>query len=109
MLDAYDKKTGELVAQLPMPGMQTGLPMTYMHNNRQFILVAVGAANGQGPQLVAYAIPAAGRRWWRQRWSWWRRRCGTRGACGGLAAPAAPAQLPQHSPAGGRGQRGARQ
>ena len=27
LLDAYDKKTGELLAQLPMPGMQTGLPM----------------------------------------------------------------------------------
>ena len=58
LFDAYDKKTGELIAQLPMPGMQTGLPMTYMHNNRQFILVSVGSANGQGPQLVAYAIPA---------------------------------------------------
>src|SRR4030095_3924404 len=59
-LDAYDKKTGELIAQLPTAGMQTGLPMTYMHNNRQFILVAVGSANGQGPQLQAFALPAPG-------------------------------------------------
>ncbi len=58
-LNAYDKKTGQLIAQLPMPGMQTGLPMTYVHQGRQFILISVGAANGQGPQLVAYAIPAA--------------------------------------------------
>jgi quinoprotein glucose dehydrogenase len=57
-LDAYDKQTGQIVAQLPMPSMQTGLPMTYVHNGRQFILVSVGAANGQGPQLVAYALPA---------------------------------------------------
>src|SRR5215831_1212405 len=56
-LNAYDKKTGELVAQLQMPGMQTALPMTYMNNGRQFILVSVGSANGQGPQLVAYALP----------------------------------------------------
>ena len=108
LLDAYDKKTGELIAQLPMPGMQTGLPMTYVHNGRQFILVAVGAANGQGPQLVAYAIPApAGAGGGR----------GGRGG-GGAAAPAAPAAAPQllHAPggapaappAGGRGQRGAR-
>src|SRR5262249_4210542 len=58
LLDAYDKKTGELIAQLPMPGMQTGLPMTYTLNGRQFILVSVGSANGQGPQLVAFALPA---------------------------------------------------
>jgi glucose dehydrogenase len=59
LLDAYDKKTGQLIAQIPMPGMQTALPMTYVHNGRQFILVAVGAnqATGQGPQLVAYALP----------------------------------------------------
>ena len=102
MLDAYDKKTGELVAQLPMPGMQTGLPMTYMHNNRQFILVAVGAADGQGPQLVAYAIPAAGGAGGGR---------GGRGG-GGAQAPASRSRLLQHrgrqphGAAGGRGQRG---
>jgi quinoprotein glucose dehydrogenase len=58
LLHAYDKETGADLAQLPMPGMQTGLPMTYMHNGRQFILVSVGSSNGQGPQLVAYALPA---------------------------------------------------
>jgi quinoprotein glucose dehydrogenase len=58
LLDAYDKKTGQLIAQLPMPGMQTGLPMTYTHQGRQFVLVAVGSANGQGPQLIAFATPA---------------------------------------------------
>ena len=77
LLHAYDKKTGEVIAQLPMPGMQTGLPMTYMHKGRQFILVAVGAANGQAPQLIAYAIPQAGGA------------AGGRGGRGGAAAPAA--------------------
>ena len=57
LLHAYDKETGADLAQLPMPGMQTGLPMTYVLNGRQFILVSVGSANGQGPQLVAYALP----------------------------------------------------
>jgi len=59
LFDAYDKETGQVIAQLPMPGMQTGVPMTYMLQGRQFILVSVGAANGQGPQLVAYALPQA--------------------------------------------------
>jgi quinoprotein glucose dehydrogenase len=96
LLDAYDKQTGQIVAQLPMPAMQTGLPMTYVHNGRQFILVSVGAANGQGPQLVAYALPApapaGGGRDGRGR--------GAPGAAapGGAAAPAG----------GGRGGRGAR-
>jgi glucose dehydrogenase len=58
LLHAYDKATGADLAQIPMPGMQTGLPMTYMHNDRQFILVSVGSASGQGPQLVAYSLPA---------------------------------------------------
>jgi len=58
LLHAYDKRTGEDIAQLPMPAMQSGLPMTYMHEGRQFILVAVGAGNGQAPQLVAFALPA---------------------------------------------------
>jgi quinoprotein glucose dehydrogenase len=62
LLHAYDKKTGEDIAQIPMPGMQTGVPMTYVHQGRQLLLVAV-AANPQAgttAQLVAYALPAPG-------------------------------------------------
>jgi len=99
MFDAYDKETGALIAQLPMPAMQTGLPMTYVHQGRQFILLSVGAANGQGPQLVAFALPApapaggAGR--------------GARGAAQAPAAPPAGAGAVPGTPAGGRGGRGA--
>jgi quinoprotein glucose dehydrogenase len=59
LLHAYDKKTGEDIAQIPMPGMQTGVPMTYVHQGRQFILVAAGAnqQSGTTAQLVAYALP----------------------------------------------------
>src|SRR5262249_42956567 len=56
LLHAYDKKTGENIAELPLPGTQTALPMTYMYQNRQFIVLAVG---GQpSGQLVAFAVPA---------------------------------------------------
>jgi quinoprotein glucose dehydrogenase len=60
LLHAYDKKTGEDIAQIPMPGMQTGVPMTYIHQGRQFILlpVAANAQTGTTAQLVAYALPA---------------------------------------------------
>ena len=38
-----------------MPGSQTGVPMTHVHQNRQFILVAV---NGQpAGQLAAFTFP----------------------------------------------------
>jgi quinoprotein glucose dehydrogenase len=60
LLDAYDKKTGEIIAQIPMPGMQTGVPMTYVHQGRQFILVAVGAGNGTTAQMVAFALTPPG-------------------------------------------------
>jgi quinoprotein glucose dehydrogenase len=61
---AYDKKTGEDIAQIPMPGMQTGVPMTYVHQGRQFVLVpvAANAQTGTTAQLVAYALPVPGGR-----------------------------------------------
>jgi quinoprotein glucose dehydrogenase len=60
---AYDKATGAEIWQTPMPGVQTSLPMTYMYNNRQFIVLAVrgraatGDNPGNGAQLIAYALP----------------------------------------------------
>ena len=60
LLHAYDKKTGENIAELPMPGNQTGVPMTYMYQNRQFILMAVGGQGQPAGQLVAFALPVPG-------------------------------------------------
>jgi quinoprotein glucose dehydrogenase len=58
LLHAYDKKTGETIADVPMPGNQSSVPMTYMYQGRQFIVLAVG---GQpAGQLVAFALPAPG-------------------------------------------------
>jgi quinoprotein glucose dehydrogenase len=107
LLHAYDKKTGEDIAQIPMPGMQTGVPMTYVHQGRQFILVpvAANAQTGTTAQLVAFALPVPGARGAGGR--------GGRGGGGGAAAAAEPgaepgeAQPPAGAPAaGGRGQRG---
>ena len=55
MFRVLDKKTGKLIHQLPLPAMATGIPMTYMVNDRQYIVVAVGAA-GVPAELVALAI-----------------------------------------------------
>jgi quinoprotein glucose dehydrogenase len=60
---AIDKKTGEILweTKIPTGGTQTGLPMTYMHSGRQFIVFTAAAGDATGSaQLVAYAMPAGG-------------------------------------------------
>jgi quinoprotein glucose dehydrogenase len=54
---AYDKATGAEIWQTPIPGPQTSLPMTYMHQGRQFVVVGVRGPTGSGAQLIAFAIP----------------------------------------------------
>ena len=53
---AHDKATGEIVAEIDLPANQTGLPMTYMHEGRQYIVLAVGARRHPA-ELVALALP----------------------------------------------------
>src|SRR4029453_17535095 len=55
LLRAYDKATGDDVGSVNMPEKQTGSPMTYMVNGRQFIVLAVSGVNGA--ELIAYALP----------------------------------------------------
>ena len=43
MFRAYDKQTGEIVAEIELPAAQTGRPMTYMHDGKQYIVMTVGA------------------------------------------------------------------
>jgi quinoprotein glucose dehydrogenase len=55
ILHAYDKKTGENIAEIAMAGAQTAVPMSYMYQNRQFVLVSV--AGRPAGQLVAFSLP----------------------------------------------------
>jgi quinoprotein glucose dehydrogenase len=56
---AYDKKTGENVWQAPLPaGPQTALPMTYMHQGNQYIVLATRGPQGGAAQLVAWTVAA---------------------------------------------------
>ena len=59
MFRAHDKRTGEILWETQVPaGVQTGLPVTYMHGGRQYIVFATGGTATQTPaQLVAYALP----------------------------------------------------
>jgi quinoprotein glucose dehydrogenase len=55
MLRAYDKATGADVGAVAMPAKQTGSPMSYMLNGRQYIVVAVSGVSGA--ELIAYTLP----------------------------------------------------
>ncbi|MBN1237726.1 MAG: PQQ-binding-like beta-propeller repeat protein, partial [Gammaproteobacteria bacterium] len=58
VLRAHDKATGEVVAEIELPGAVGGLPMTYMAGGRQFIVMSV--AGDRGAELAALALPVAG-------------------------------------------------
>ncbi len=56
MLRAYDKASGKEMGAVYMPAGQTGTPMTYMLNGKQYIVVAI--AGQQYPaELVAFRLP----------------------------------------------------
>ena len=52
---AHDKLTGEIVAEIELPANQSGMPMTYAINGKQYIVLAVGAQDHPG-ELVALAV-----------------------------------------------------
>ncbi len=56
MLRAHDKKSGEILAEIELPANQTGVPMTYMLDGVQYIVVAVGASDHPA-ELVALRLP----------------------------------------------------
>ena len=53
---AHDKATGEIVAEIELPNAQIGLPMSYVHEGKQYVVVAVGGG-GQPAEIVALALP----------------------------------------------------
>ncbi|HJZ77522.1 MAG TPA: PQQ-binding-like beta-propeller repeat protein [Vicinamibacterales bacterium] len=57
MLRAYDKKDGKDVGAVYMPAPESGSPMTYMHNGRQYIVIAISGGNYSG-ELLAFRLPA---------------------------------------------------
>ena len=55
MLRAYDKATGEDAGAVYMPAPQTGSPMTYMLDGKQYIVVPVSTAT-YGAELIAFRL-----------------------------------------------------
>jgi quinoprotein glucose dehydrogenase len=56
MLRAYNKADGKDAGAVYMPAPQSGSPMTYMHQGKQYIVIAIGGGNYSG-ELVAYRLP----------------------------------------------------
>ena len=58
MLRAYDKQTGKEVGAVFLPAAQSGSPMTYMVDGKQYIVVAISGGNYSG-EYIAFALPAS--------------------------------------------------
>src|SRR4029077_2486116 len=56
MLRAYDKATGQQVGAVFMPAPQSGNPMTYMADGKQYIIVAVSGGSYSG-EYIAFSLP----------------------------------------------------
>ena len=56
MFRAYDKQTGLIVWEMELPGGTSGAPMSYMLDDRQYIVVAVGW-HDMPAEWVALALP----------------------------------------------------
>ena len=52
---AYDKATGEVVWTTELDAGTTGAPMSYLHEGKQYIVVAIGG-NGREAEWVALAV-----------------------------------------------------
>ena len=56
MLRAYDKTNGQEVGAVYLPAPQSGTPMTYLRNGKQYIVVAVSGGNYSG-EYLAFRLP----------------------------------------------------
>jgi len=57
MLRAYDKKTGNQVGAVWMPAPQSGSPMTYSVDGKQYIVIAISGGSYSG-EYLALSLPA---------------------------------------------------
>ncbi|NKB37820.1 MAG: PQQ-binding-like beta-propeller repeat protein [Gammaproteobacteria bacterium] len=55
MFRAHDKATGEIIFEYELPANQTGLPMSYAIDDRQYIVLAIGAPDHPA-ELIALTL-----------------------------------------------------
>jgi glucose dehydrogenase len=56
VLHAIDKATGVTVASIALPASVTGVPMTYMHNGKQFLVMTVSDFSSAA-KIIALTLP----------------------------------------------------
>jgi quinoprotein glucose dehydrogenase len=56
VLRAWDKASGDVIAEISLPDNTHGPPMTYMADGKQFIVCGMGFRNSPH-RLVALALP----------------------------------------------------
>ena len=56
VLWAFDKATGEVAAKIGMPGVVTGVPMTYMYQGKQYLVMAI-SSRGEAARIIALTLP----------------------------------------------------
>ena len=61
MLRAYDKNSGQEVGAVWIPAPQTGSPMTYSADGKQYIIVAVGGGAYSG-EYISFRLPGGATR-----------------------------------------------
>jgi quinoprotein glucose dehydrogenase len=60
MLRAYDKNNGNEVGAAWLPAAQSGSPMTYLADGKQYIVVAVSGGVYSG-EYISFSLPAGSR------------------------------------------------
>ena len=53
---AYDKRTGDVVWEMEIPAGTTGVPMTYLYEGKQYLVVPIGGQDVPG-QWIALSLP----------------------------------------------------
>ena len=56
-LEAIDKLTGEMLGSIDLPAPSQYGMMTYMHEDRQYIVVQIGRGGTFPGSLAAFALP----------------------------------------------------
>ena len=58
LIYVFDKQSGDLLREIELEGLSAAAPMTYLHDGKQYIVVAVGS--GETAELVALSVPGPG-------------------------------------------------
>jgi glucose dehydrogenase len=53
---AINKATGDIIAEIELPDLQSGLPFTYEHDGKQYVAMFIGGS-GAPAKLIALALP----------------------------------------------------